>query len=314
MTQPATRHRVASQEATLGSALPQDRLLRAAFQGHRGAYGDDVARSLVHDDTRCLPCATLDHVFESVLARSADIGVVPIENSLAGPVLRAYDLLLSQPTVIVGEATKHIDHVLIGTPTATMAGLAQVYSHPVALAQCEHFFEDHRGIQPVAWGDTAGAAEHIMRTGRSDWAAIAGRRAAVMYGGAILAERIQDHEENYTRFVIVVAPDSPWASAPGLLPRQAGGPAQSSFKTTIAFKVRHEPGTLVRALQAFAARGVDLCSIQSRPVHGSPFEYVFWIDLVGRSDERALTEAIGEARGSSEDLRILGSYPRWTVD
>lgn len=276
---------------------------QVAFQGHRGAYGDDVALSLARSDDRCTPCAKLDEVFDAVMEGRVELGVAPIENSLAGPVLRAYDLLITHPTVIVGEVTKHIDHVLIGTTGASVQALRQVYSHPVALAQCERFFERNPHIQPVAWGDTAGAAEHITRSGRAEWAAIAGRRAARLYQGDILAEHIQDHEENYTRFVLIVRPDAALRPEPPV--------TTPLYKTTVLFKVTHEPGTLVRALRAFATRGVDLSSIESRPVHGSPFEYVFWIDLVGRADTPAFAAAIDEARTNALELRVLGSYPRW---
>lgn len=271
----------------------------ASFQGSRGAFSEDAAFKLLSPKARLLPRDTLEEVFDAVTRGEARFGVVPVENTLAGSIHRCYDLLFEHDLKIVGETVCHIEHALIAAPGVTFDSVRKALSHPVALAQCENFFRRHPEIQPVSVYDTAGAVENIMKNGLRDSAAVASRRAAQVYGGVILAEAIQDHAENYTRFLLITppfpAPEQPAAE----------------FKTTIVFSVANAPGALYHSLRPFAERGVDLTKIESRPLRGAPFEYLFYLDLIGRADSSPAADALSDLRAQAISLRVLGTYPRF---
>jgi len=270
----------------------------AAYQGSRGAFSEDAAFKLLTPSARLLPRDTLEDVFNAVARDEARFAVVPIENTLAGSIHRCYDLLFEHDLKIAGETVCHIVHALIAPPGVAFHEIRKALSHPVALAQCELFFRKHPQIQAVSVYDTAGAVESIMREGRRESAAVASRRAAEVYGGAILADAIQDHAENYTRFLLITA--APTA------PRQAA----AEYKTTIVFSVGNIPGALYHALRPFAERGIDLAKIESRPLRGSPFEYLFYLDLIGRADSAPVSDALAELAAGAKSVRILGTYPR----
>ena len=274
----------------------------AAYQGSRGAFSEDAALKLLTPAAKLLPRDTLEDVFSAVSRGEARFGVVPIENTLAGSILRCYDLLFEHELKIVGETVCRIQHALIAAPGVALTDVRKALSHPVALAQCEQFFRRHPQIQPVSVYDTAGAVESIMREGLRDSAAVASRRAAQVYGGVILADSIQDHAENYTRFLLIT-------------PSGAAAPASSAaeFKTTIVFSVANAPGALYHSLRAFAERGVDLAKIESRPLRGSPFEYLFYLDLVGRADSVPVSDALNDLARQAKWVRVLGTYPRFTA-
>jgi len=271
----------------------------AAYQGHRGAFSEDAACQLLGSDIRLLPCDMLEDVFDAVDRGEAQFGVVPVENSLSGSIHECYDLLFQHDVKIVGEIVCRIEHALIAPPGVAFGDVRKALSHPVALAQCEKFFRRNPQIHPVSVFDTAGAVENIMRDGSRDSAAVAGRRAAEIYGGVILADGIQDDEQNYTRFLLI----STFASA-------AARTLAGECKTSIVFRIPNEPGALCRALHQFADRGIDLAKIESRPLRGSRFEYLFYLDLVGRADSPAVSDALTELRRQSVSLRVLGTYPR----
>src|SRR5205823_14229839 len=181
----------------------------AAYQGTRGANSEDAAIDLLSNEAQLFPRETLEDVFAAVAQGEARYGVVPIENTLAGSIHRCYDLLFEHDLKIVGETVRHILFALIAPPAVTLNQVRQALSHPVALAQCEQFFRKHPQIQPVSVYDTAGAVERVIREGLNDAAAVATRRAAEVYGGVILVESIQDHSENYTRFLLITPSNSP---------------------------------------------------------------------------------------------------------
>jgi prephenate dehydratase len=273
----------------------------AAYQGTRGANSEDAAIDLLTSTARLLPRDTLEDVFNAVTGGQARFGVVPIENTLAGSIHRCYDLLFEHDVQIAGETVRRIVFSLIAPPGVALEDVRKALSHPVALAQCEQFFRKHPQIQPMPVYDTAGAVENIMRQGLKDSAAVASRRAAEVYGGVILADAIQDHAENYTRFLLI----TPSASAKP----QA---SSSGYKTTIVFSVGNAPGALYHSLRPFAERGIDLAKIESRPLRGSPFEYLFYLDIIGRAEASPVSEALAELRSQAKSVRVVGTYPRFT--
>jgi len=273
----------------------------AAYQGAPGAFSEEAALAILGGGARLLPCRRFEEVFDAVRGGRSRFGVVPIENTLAGSVVATYDLLAGRELAIVGETVRHIRHALIAAPGATPDGLRRVHSHPVALAQCEGFFRRNPGIEAVAVYDTAGAVEQVVSAGDPSHGAIAGRRAADVYGGVVLEDGIQDDEENYTRFLVIARPgDEP----PGL-----GGEAAGD-KTSLVVTISNAPGRLYECLRHFAERGIDLSKIESRPLRGRPFEYAFYIDLLGRAGDAAVAEALAALGPSALSVRVLGSYPR----
>jgi prephenate dehydratase len=272
----------------------------AAYQGTRGSNSEDACIDLLSPAAKLLPRTTLEDVFAAVTRGEARNGVVPVENTLAGSIHQCYDLLFQHDLVIIGETVRHILFALIAPPGVALCDVRRALSHPVALAQCETFFRQHPQIQPVPVYDTAGAVEIVMKDRSHDAAAIATRRAATVYGGEILAEAIQDHMENYTRFLRI---------APAR--HNSAAPAAGEYKTTIVFSVGNIPGALYHSLRPFAERGIDLAKIESRPLRGSPFEYLFYLDLIGRADSPAVADALNELQAQAKSVRVLGTYPRY---
>lgn len=276
----------------------------AAYQGAPGAFSEDAARAFVGDPASLLPCWKFEDVFLAVESGRAAHGVLPIENTLAGSVQASYDLLAERSLTIVGETVRRISHSLLAPRGSHIATLRHVLSHPVALAQCEGFFRRHTHLEPVPVYDTAGAVERVVREGRSDQGAIASRRAADLYGADVLAEAIEDHPENYTRFLLITTPAR--AAEAAATPTDAA----AGHKTSLVFSMPNRPGALVECLGHFASRGVDLAKIESRPLRGRPFEYVFYLDLLGDPAEAHVADALAALLRSTAMLRILGSYPR----
>ena len=272
----------------------------AAYQGTRGANSEDAAIDLLSKEAKLLPRETLEDVFNSVGRGEARYGVVPIENTLAGSIHLCYDLLFEHDLKIVGETVRHILFALIAPPAVPLSQVRQALSHPKALEQCGQFFRKHPQIQPVPVYDTAGAVERVIREGRNDSSAVATRRAAEVYGGVVLAESIQDHSENYTRFLLITPSNT-------ALPK-AG---TNDYKTTIVFSVGNAPGALYHSLRPFAERRIDLAKIESRPLLGSPFEYLFYLDVIGQADSAPVADALDELRAQANSVRVLGTYPRY---
>lgn len=266
---------------------------RVAFQGERGAFSEEAAVKLLGEHIVPVPQPTFDATFAAVGRGLADFVLSPIENSLAGSVHRAFDLLVESGLSIIGEVVIPISLNLIALPGATMEQITGVESHPVALAQCERFFRSHPGLKRIAAEDTAGSVHEIMQAGDSARAAIAGHRAAEIYGGNILMEHLEDDPENYTRFLLLSA--SPNGTAP-------------ANKLSLVFQLPHLPGSLHRALEVFARREINLMKIESRPVHGRPWEYRFYIDLQASAADPDVAAAIAELGNHAVNLKILGSY------
>src|SRR5713226_5964520 len=178
--------------------------MRVAFQGEPGAFSEAAAIQLLGDAITTVPRATFDAAFRAINEQAADALLAPVENTLAGSVVRVYDLLLQSRLTIVAETILPIEHHLIGCPGATLSDLRSVSSHPMALAQCERFFQTHPGLKRVPAEDTAGSVRDVLASGDKSAAGIAGRQAAIRYGGVILSESIQDNAENFTRFVLLI--------------------------------------------------------------------------------------------------------------
>ncbi len=269
------------------------RPLRVAIQGERGSFSHQAALDALGTDISLLERPSFDGLFEAVQEGAADRGVVPIENSLVGSIYENYDRLGATSLQIVAEHKLRIEQCLIARPGATVASLRRVASHPVALAQCRNFFTKHESIEAVAAYDTAGSVRSLSPEGVVTQGAIGSRLAAEIYGGAVLRAGIEDDPENYTRFLV--------------LAREAASESRAS-KASLVFNVDHKPGALHRALGVLASREVSLEKIESRPLRGKPWEYAFYVDVLGEPDGAA-GEAVAELRGIVRDLRVLGWYP-----
>jgi len=286
-------------------AQPTQPRINVAFQGERGAYSEDAARMLLGAEAEAVPHRTFEAMFAAVANRKADCAAVPIENSLAGSVYKNYDLLLEHDLTIIGEANLRITHNLITPPGVSLEAVRRVYSHPVALAQCERFLHAHPQIEAAPAYDTAGSVKMVMERRRADEGAIAGRSAAVVYGAQIVAEGIESHAQNFTRFLLLALPDR--ASRIGV-PGQGSGK-----KTSVVFRLGNRPGALFKALAVFALRDIDLTKIESRPIEGRPWEYSFYLDLVGDIIDPPVERALSNLAEVAESVRVLGCYPRATA-
>ena len=269
--------------------------MKIAYQGEPGAFSEAAARR-IDAEAQLIPCRSFEEVFATVDAGQASYGVLPIENSIGGSIHRNYDLLVEHELPIVAEVELAVVHHLLALPGATLAGLKRVYSHPQGLAQCDRFLRTLTGVEIIATYDTAGSAKMVADGKLTDAAAIASARAGEVFGLASLAASIQDYDDNITRFLVV-----------GRRPLKNA----VADKTTIVFSLPNEPGSLFKALSVFALRGVDLTKLESRPIPGRPWEYLFYADLASARDELKCARALQHLAEFAPTLRILGSYASW---
>ena len=269
--------------------------MRVAYQGEPGAYSEAAVRRF-NPAADAVSLATFKDVFQAVEQGEATHGVLPIENSVGGTIHRNYDLLLEHELPIVGEVQLPIVHNLLAYKGTTIEDVRRVYSHPQALAQCERFLRTLAGIEIVATYDTAGSAKMIREGELRETAAIASERAAQVFGLTVLRSGIQDFVDNITRFLIV---------------SREAIPLGAPDKTTVVFTLANEPGALFKALSVFALRGIDLSKLESRPIPGRPFEYLFYVDLAADRQELRCARALMHLAEFAPLLRTLGSYPRW---
>jgi prephenate dehydratase len=267
---------------------------KVAFQGEAGAFSSEAARSLLGDGIDLVPYSTFDGMFSAVENESCDLCLAPIENSLFGSVYQNYDLLLKHNLQILGETKLRIVHNLIAWPETRLDEIRRVYSHPVALGQCRRFFSEHPQMLPVAADDTAGSVKMIMERRETGAAAIAGAAAAEIYGARVLITGIEDDPQNYTRFF--------------LLSREGREVPHDADKTSIVFSVENRTGSLFRALAVFALREIDLMKIESRPLVGRPWEYSFYLDLIGHTAEPRVRNALAHLGEFATNIKILGCY------
>jgi prephenate dehydratase len=266
---------------------------RIAFQGERGAFSEEAAVKLLGPEVELVPRPTFEAMFSAIDEHAADLILAPLENSLAGSVYQSYDLLLASQLHIIAEVILPISHQLIGPPGAKFEQVRSVQSHPVALAQCTKFFKDHPEIKRVVAEDTGGSAREVVCAGDPSRAAIASKRAAEIYGGAILRSHMEDHRNNFTRFV--------------LLSKSASVPAGANKVSLVAFLL-HQPGALYHSLGPIAQRGINLVKIESRPIVGHPFEYCFYLDLMAQPEAPETQAALKELKNFTSELRVLGCY------
>ncbi len=264
-----------------------------AFQGERGAFSEEAAQKLLGRRVRVLPQETFAAVFAAVVSGQARFCLVPIENTLAGSVYENYDLLLENRLHIVAEVNLRVVHNLIGFPPTTLQSLRQVFSHPVALAQCSRFFVRHPRVEKIPFYDTAGSVKMLAERGLAGAAAIASRTAAAVYHARILKTHLEDHRENFTRFL--------------LLSKAARVTARSN-KVSVVFSTLNIPGALYKCLSVFALRDIDLTKMESRPLRGRPWEYFFYLDFIGNVREERCRNALAHLGEIANFLRVLGCY------
>lgn len=268
--------------------------VRVGIQGERGSYSEEAAHALLGPDLACRCFRTFEEVFRMTERGEVDYCLIPIENSLAGSIYKNYDLLSRYQLRIVRETNLLIRHVLISLPGVKFEDIKTVLSHPVALDQCEKFFERYPRLERKSAYDTSGSVKEIMEKRLACCAAIAGRGAAEYYGGQVLMAGIEDNEENFTRFLLL-------AHALDVTPE--------CNKTSIVFSLKNLPGSLFKSLSVFALRDIDLTKIESRPIQGRPWEYVFYIDFLGNLEEARVKNALNHLGEITEFLEILGCYP-----
>jgi len=274
-----------------------------AFQGARGAFSEEAARNLLGPGVTVLPCERFEDIFRCVKEGRAAGAVVPIENTLAGSVHENYDHLVNFELPIVAETNVRIVHNLIALKGVPFPGIKRVFSHPVALNQCLDFFARNPRIERIPFYDTAGSVKMIAEEKLTDAAAIASSVAAEIYGARILRRSIEDDRRNFTRFFLLRTPE--YASQHPIRVDRS-----TPWKTSLVFSTRNVPGSLFRALSAFALRDLNLIKIESRPLRGKPWEYLFYLDFLGRADSPNARNALNHLRELADFLRVLGCYPK----
>jgi prephenate dehydratase len=284
--------------------------MKVAIQGELGSFSHEAARRML---PRCtiVPCARSAEVFDRVERGSVAAAVIPIENTLAGTVAEHADLMLTRGVFIQGEYLLRIVHNVIAMPGVRLGSLRRALSHPVALDQCRDFFRRHPKIEAVPFYDTAGSVKHVMANQLKDAAGIAGRLAAREYSGNIVESSIEDDKRNFTRFFLIRKLGGVKPPATGkkkgsadyhrLIPR-------GSNKTSIVFQVKNVPGALFKSLSVFALRDISLSKIESRPMRGRPWEYVFYVDFL-RGDDEPARNALRHLGEVAEFVKVLGIYP-----
>jgi prephenate dehydratase len=268
--------------------------MKIAIQGELGSFSHEAAEAMLPRAT-VVPCARSLEVFDRVTRGTVDGAVIPIENSLAGSVAEHFDLLLGRDVHILREFRLRIVHNLIGPPGTKLSDVRRVFSHPVALDQCRDLFAKNRRLESVPFYDTAGSVKHVVAEGSHDAAGIASRRASEVYRGKILKAGIEDDKKNFTRFF--------------LIRRGKLRVAKGADKTSLAFGVKNIPGVLFKALSVFALRDISLSKIESRPMRGRPWEYVFFVDLL-RGDDEDSRNALRHLSEVAELVKVLGIYPQ----
>ncbi len=288
--------------------------IKVAIQGELGSFSHEAAERML---PRCtvVPCARSAEVFDRVANGSAAAAVIPIENSLAGTVAEHADLLVERDVFIQGEFLLRIVHNVIAAPGVKFSALRRAFSHPVALDQCRDFFRRNPKIEAVPFYDTAGSVKHVIAERLPDAAGIAGRHAAREYSGKILQAGIEDDKRNFTRFFLIrklAASSSAAVSRKKKSADSARGYQRlippGANKTSIAFKVKNVPGALFKSLSVFALRDISLSKIESRPMRGRPWEYVFYVDFL-RGDDEAARNALRHLGEVAEFVKVLGIYP-----
>lgn len=264
-----------------------------AFQGEPGAYSQQAVREFFGSKTESLPCRSFQEIFTAVQNGTATQGMLPVENSLAGTVIPAYDLLVDHDLRVQAEAIVRVEHCLMAAPGTKLSDIKRAKSHHQALAQCAHNLK-RMGIEAIDYYDTAGAARDLATNPEPATAAIASALAAETYGLEILARNIEDLDFNFTRFFVLGKSDPP---------------RKGKSKTSIIFTTRHVPGALYTVLGHLAKQGINLTKIESRPRRNRPWHYLFYVDFEGHEDDPPVQEAMLGILKQASFLKVLGSYP-----
>jgi arogenate/prephenate dehydratase len=272
--------------------------MRIAYQGEPGAYSEAAALRFA-PSAELLPCRSFEEVFAAVAEGRASHGILPMENSIGGSIHRNYDLLVEHELPIVGEVELMVDHCLLALPGTRLEDVKVVYSHPQALAQCERALAGMTAVEIVAVYNTAGAAKMVREGGRPDAAAVASRRAGDVFNLLPLRESIQDFSDNITRFFII---------------SRTARDVVDADKTSIVFAMASTPGALFKALAGFALRDINLTKLESRPLRGRPWEYMFYADVEVARDAVECGRALAHLGEFTRWVRTLGSYRSWKKD
>ncbi|MGC2820000.1 MAG: prephenate dehydratase domain-containing protein [Candidatus Sulfotelmatobacter sp.] len=287
--------------------------VKVAIQGELGSFSHEAAERML-PGCRVVPCARSVEAFDRLENGSVAAAVIPIENSLAGTVAEHADLLVARDVFIQAEFPLRIVHNVIASPGVKLSGVRRILSHPVALDQCRDFFRHHSKIEPVPFYDTAGSVKHVVMNHLKDAAGIAGHHAAREYSGKILQAGIEDDKRNFTRFFLIrKARAKSGSRAPSAKGRSTADPGYQRLipsganKTSIAYKVKNQPGVLFKSLSVFALRDISLSKIESRPLRGRPWEYVFYVDFL-RGDDEPARNALRHLGEVAEFVKVLGIY------
>jgi prephenate dehydratase len=271
---------------------------KVAFQGEKGAFSQVAITQLLGPTANAIPCQRFEEVFQALDGGCVDAAVIPIENTLHGSVHENYDHLLNFNLPIVGETNVRVAHNLIAAPGVRFRQIRKVYSHPVALNQCLKFFTQNPQFERIPFYDTAGSVKMVMEEGLQDAAAIASAISADIYKGTILKRNIEDDPSNFTRFFLLRRPGA-------RTPRST-----AEWRTSLVFRTPNIPGALFRCLSAFALRDISVIKIESRPLRGTPWEYLFYLDFIGHVDDPKCRKALGHLEELTDFVRVLGSYPK----
>lgn len=280
--------------------------VRAGFQGEFGAFSQQATARLLGEDAEAVPFPRFTDVFDALVASQLDYAVIPMENTLHGSVYENYDNLLRYGCRIHGETTIRISHNLMAPPGTKFSAIRKVYSHPVALNQCLDFFRDNPQVERETYYDTAGSARMVMAERPPGAAAIASVSAAEIYGAKILKRGIEDDRQNFTRFFLLARGEDP-------VPLRHAAGKDAAWKTSIVFSVANKPGSLFRSVAAFALRDLSLTKISSRPLRGKPFDYLFYLDVLGHAEDKQMANALRHLEELADMMKILGSYPKGDV-
>lgn len=271
--------------------------MKVAFQGESGAYSEMAALQHFGFNIELVQHKTLSDVFETVESKKADCAIVPIENSIEGSVNETYDLLLETKLMVSSEVYLRVVHCLIGYSDSSMEKIQVIYSHPQALGQCRGFIKSH-GFEPIPFYDTAGSVKMLKEFRIENAAAIAGERAAEIYGMKVFAKGIEDSKNNYTRFLVLRDNDSE---------------PTGNDKTLVIFTTKHIPGALHKVIEEFASREINLTMIMSRPTKEKPWEYNFYVDFEGHRSQQKIKECLERLKNRTVFLKVLGSYPKFNA-
>jgi prephenate dehydratase/chorismate mutase len=266
---------------------------RIAILGERGTFSEEAAIALLGSECQTESRPSFDALFEAIQHGQVEHILLPIENSLVGPLHRCFDLLLASSLKITGEIYLPVSQFLIGCEGATIETIREVESHPTALGQCEGFFVAHPHLTRSESADTAGSVRRVVESGDVTRAAIGSRRAAEIYSGTIIRENIEDHSDNWTRFVLLSTHDEG---------------SERGSKVSIVLKLGHRPGSLHDALRPIVRRGINLLKIESRPINGNATQFSFYLELEVPAVESELENAIAEIAENSQEIKIIGRY------